>query len=73
MILISIRNHYGLSQATLAQLLGVSRSYINEVERGRVPIPERMKRKCYELFNVAEAVAAEEARRERKERLYDGK
>lgn len=73
MILISIRNHYDLSQRSLADILGVSRTYVKEIESGRSTLSERLKRKCYELFNVAEAVAAEEARRKRKERLYDGK
>lgn len=69
MLFISIRNHYGLSQQSLATLLGVSRSYINGVENGSCNASERIKRQCYALFNVNEAIIAQQERTKRKEAL----
>lgn len=69
MMFLSIRNHYGLSQQSLALLLGVSRGYINGVENETYNASERIKRQCYALFNVDEAIIAQQERTKRKEAL----
>lgn len=69
MMFLSIRNHYGLSQQSLALLLGVSRGYINGVENETCSASERIKRQCYALFNVDEAIIAQQERTKRKEAL----
>ena len=60
-----IRNYYGLSQKSLAQLLGVSRSYIAQIEAGYCNISEPIERQARALFDVK---AAEQDALERKER-----
>lgn len=63
----NIRKYYGFSQATLAQLLGVSRSYIAQIENGHRDISEPIERQAKALFDVK---AAEQDALERKERAY---
>lgn len=60
-----IRDYYGFSQATLAQLLGVSRSYIAQIEAGYCDISEPIERRAKALFDVK---AAEQDALERNER-----
>ena len=62
-----IRNYYGLSQKSLAQLLGVSRSYIAQIEGNYCDISEPIERQAKALFDVK---AAEQDALERKERAY---
>lgn len=63
----NIRKYYGFSQATLAQLLGVSRSYIAQIEKGHRNISEPVERQAKALFDVK---AAEQDALERKARAY---
>lgn len=62
----NIRKYYGFSQATLAQLLGVSRSYIAQIEAGYCDISDPVERQARALFDVK---AAEQDALERKERV----
>lgn len=61
----NVRDYYGFSQATLAQLLGVSRSYIAQIENGHRDISEPIERRARALFDVK---AAEQDALERKAR-----
>lgn len=63
----NVRDYYGFSQATLAQLLGVSRSYIAQIENGHRDISEPIERQAKALFDVK---AAEQDALERNERAY---
>lgn len=62
-----IRDYYGFSQATLAQLLGVSRSYVAQIEGNYCDISEPIERRARALFDVK---AAEQDALERKARAY---
>ncbi|WP_146553538.1 helix-turn-helix transcriptional regulator [Rummeliibacillus sp. SL167] len=62
-----IRNYYGLSQKSLAQLLGVSRSYVAQIEGNYCDISEPVERQARALFDVK---AAEKDALERKARAY---
>lgn len=61
----NIRKYYGFSQATLAQLLGVSRSYVAQIEGNYCDISEPVERQARALFDVK---AAEQDALERNER-----
>ncbi|MGX9136167.1 helix-turn-helix transcriptional regulator [Rummeliibacillus sp. JY-2-4R] len=60
-----IRDYYGLSQQSLAVLLGVSRSYVAQIEGNYCDISEPVERQVRALFDVK---AAEQDALERKER-----
>lgn len=61
-----IRDYYGFSQHTLAQQLGISRSYLAQIEKGHRDLPFHIERQVMALFDVK---AAEQDALERNDRM----
>lgn len=67
----NVRDYYGFSQATLAQLLGVSRSYVAQIEGNYCDISEPVERQVKALFDVEAAEKEALEREKRKGRFTD--
>lgn len=51
----TLRQQAGLTQAVLAQKLGISASYLNQIERDQRPLPERHLEDVCRVFGVSPA------------------
>lgn len=48
-----LREHKGLSQEALGQLLGTTRSAVSKYESGKIPLNDELILKLTDLFNVS--------------------